>query len=156
MSWYTTQDDDYSCAPIAISNALKWAGKHQGHTLDQFQWFCNTNSWIGTPLDDMEKAIDFLHLSDYGMIKKPMLKTIDYHLDEGRALIGEYRHRTGTGGHSFLIVGRTPYFYKVVNFNVKDGRERRISRKTLSRAMQFRQPSSNRAGTIWPVDKNED
>ena len=90
---YVRQRDQYSCGPIAIMNALKWAGlsaTYRTH-FHKIRSLCKTTmSWGTTPKNmtvTLEKYSKCLSFTTKSLVT---LKEIDKHLAAGGAVILEY------------------------------------------------------------------
>jgi hypothetical protein len=113
---YIEQTDKYSCAPIAVMNALKWAGMNCPYDLEWFQWVCRCEckDGAGTYLSDLDTVIKFFGLAER-YYEGLSLKEIDINLSKGKAALITYIKKDDTG-HSMLCVGRAHNHYKVVNY----------------------------------------
>ena len=113
---YIGQFDKYSCAPIAIMNALKWLGRPCYYDLDWFRRICRC-SGTGTYLDDLDNAVKFFGLAEE-FHTNPPLYLINKKLDFGQAALITYINlrKSKEFGHSMLCVSRTPDHYKVINY----------------------------------------
>ena len=116
---YIEQSDKHSCVPIAIMNALRWAGRDCPYDLGWFRKICKCGSACvgGTLLSDLDNAVKFFGLAEE-YYKNPPFSLINVELDLGSAaLITYFNTRKGKEyGHSMLCVNRTPHHYKVINW----------------------------------------
>lgn len=170
MPRYTKQRDTYGCGPVAVINALKWAGKDislnketKKHYYRMF--WCSPDAWrwdewyAGTHIQDMTWNIFRINeyikcsLGFHGHVK---IKDIDEQLNENKVVIVRYVHRkrsktSGRLGHYFLVVGKSKSgksFY-VVNFYNKGKALRRISRKKFKKIVfKYREYTC-----MWPISK---
>ena len=116
---FLNQYDKYSCAPIAIMNALRWLGFNHNN-LEWFRGLCNTKETgdaIGTHINDIDKAIKTLGLQSAHKIN-PSINYIDRALNKNHAVIITYYGKSVRGpefGHVILCTGRMGPHYKVIN-----------------------------------------
>ena len=136
MIRYTRQVLKNSCGPIAIINAMKWAG----YMVPRAKWvkgiggLCEFSPKAGTSLQGMASAIKLLHQLELVEYKtRPTLKWLDQKFHEGCGIILKYEHRHKPSGHFVFLPGRTRHYYEVVNKGKKA--HARIHRKTMSKLL---------------------
>lgn len=147
MPRYIKQRDKYSCGPIALMNALKWAGatKISSYTmLPSWRNICRTKRIEGTSFTDLFRAAKTAKMFIPICVKKakPRVKLadIDAHLRHGGAVIlGSVSESLG-GFHWFLIIKKLEQVgessYLVVNFDDRSTRHF-VSAKTIKRSMRL-------------------
>lgn len=144
MPRYIRQRDNYSCGPVALLNALKWAGATRGTsyaTLPSWRDTCRTTRREGTRFTDLFRAARMLPLLGARKAKpRVRLADIDAHLRHGGAVIlGSVSEPMG-GFHWFLVTERLELSgepsYKVVNFD-RRATQRLVSAKTIKRSMRL-------------------
>ena len=144
MPRYIRQRDNYSCGPVALLNALKWAGATKGtsyDTLPSWRNICKTTRRRGTSFTDLFHAARMLPLIGARKARpKVKLADIDAHLRHGGAVIlGSFSERM-SGFHWFLVTGKVDMAgepsYTVVNFD-RRSTQRLVSAKTVRRSMRL-------------------
>lgn len=142
-----------SCGPVALMNAVKWAGyslNREGY-LAHYSSLCKFVAGRGgTYCDKLEEAIVATpELALVEFLDRPTLRELDQALKKGYSIILRYRH--DVCGHFIFIPKRTAKFYYVVN----GGRSRptltRISRKTVSSYLRYSDDAGNTSMT-WIVE----
>jgi hypothetical protein len=115
---YIGQFDKYSCAPIAIMNALRWAGRDCPYDLEWFQKMCRCGNGAGTYLSDLDEVVKFFGLAEK-YHESPPLGIVNIELSRGKAALITYinTRKDKEYGHSMLCIGRTPHHYKVINYS---------------------------------------
>jgi hypothetical protein len=126
---YIKQKDDYSCVPVAIHNAVRWAGNTEVGTselLDQLRLICDTKKHKnrssgskkgGTTSDGLRKGLASRpELKIAKEMSCPSIKDIKWHLDKGGAVILCYKHKNvWYSGHATFIDQREGNMYRIVN-----------------------------------------
>jgi hypothetical protein len=144
MPRYIRQRDNYSCGPVALLNALKWAGRTKGtsyDTLPSWRSACGTTRKLGTSFINLFRAAKMLPVLGTRKAKpRVRLADIDAHLKHGGAVIlGSVSEPMG-GFHWFLITEKLALAcepsYMVVNFDRRTTR-RLVSAKTIRRSMRL-------------------
>lgn len=132
MIRYAKQTDNFRCGPVAIANALKWAGINFSYrdNKKRLDKLCKTKHPTGCYLADLTRALRKIggkHLSgiqrrnldDYTPTQ--VLRLINIHLKKsGIVLLNIQRYNTdgSIGGHFFLIVKKDKTFYQVINYEM--------------------------------------
>ena len=117
---FIRQRDDHSCGPVAIINALKWAGvpvTYRTH-FRRIKRLCRTTQDWGTRREDMSKALARYGLAlRYEVRSLVTLQEMEKHLLSGSALILEYWFREGEkyDGHYVFIYHNDDHGFMVVN-----------------------------------------
>ena len=121
---YAKQPDSYSCGPIAILNALKWAGNKvtiRDH-LKSLKVLCKCEidgEKFGTAHKDFDKAIRKAGRRSLYVLRKTNVKLKDMidHIDDGGAvaLLYSYKKNGERCGHYILFVGHGKNVFYVVN-----------------------------------------
>jgi len=104
MPRYARQRNRYSCGPIAIINALKWAGKPASLAkyFDRFRRWCKCGyyerqirQYVGTHRRNFDAALRRAgrNLFRVRYLAQPRLEQIDRHLEAGGAVILNYYWR---------------------------------------------------------------
>lgn len=136
MVRYTRQVLKNSCGPIAIINAMKWAG----YRIPRTKWvkgiggLCDFHIKCGTSIEGITSALKTLHQLELVEYKtRPTLKWLDKKFHEGCGIILKYEHGHKPSGHFVFVPGRTRHYYNIVN---KARRTRtRVHRKTMSKIL---------------------
>lgn len=119
MTRYYKQTDNKSCGPIAVMNAIRWAGgKVTRKDLPKFQKACRCSEKGTYPhrLNIVLKKQK--HFSCYWLVQPPKV-ILDMHLRDGGAAIvrNTWREKDGHRGHYFLITKKSKKTYTVFNFD---------------------------------------
>jgi hypothetical protein len=153
---YLKQNDKYSCGPVALINALKWAGevKNGGALRKRLIAACKCKPPRGCYTDDFEQALTDLNTFDFQRKEFPELEDLDNHLDRGGAVLLRTRH--DRGGHYFLCTRRTPKMYEVINWK-KMRTVCKISRNTMEDCLNFTDggPGCLFFAVAWMIKKEE-
>lgn len=160
---FLRQRDQYSCGPIAILNALKWAGLQLTYkdNFKQIKKLCKTTaSWGTTPeniTNVLSKYTEHLNFEIKALIT---LKDIERHLKKGGAVILEYWFKENLDiydGHYvfiFQIFGKD-----FVVANGIDGKEaiHICSRKELKSMLRCKRYRNTGSPSAWLLigDDNE-
>lgn len=154
MIRYLKQYDRYSCGPIAVMNAAKWAGYDVSRKdLQVFRdmLYC-TKPW-GTRLFCFAEAVETMFKSQ--MDKKPTIRRICKELAKGKIVIVRASYEVGHMGHYYLITKRhEDGWFRVVNFSTRYA-EMSISRQVLRDNLRKRKPVRNRNEpfpTVWYIE----
>ena len=128
MVRFNKQYDNYSCGPVAILNALKWAGynctyKQDFHFIKELCECVNEPDWQGTHYLNLSSALKEYRIK-FKFIRKPSLFQIVTHLEKGGAVIlrvlfkEEENHQDTFFGHYFLCFDfdSKKSIFKVVNY----------------------------------------
>lgn len=133
---YIKQKDSYSCVPIAIANACKWAGNKDFDDeamLKQLRVICDTKKPVkkrtggiktqgGTCGHNTHKGIT--SRDEFRLVEQkynPSIKDIKWHLDKGGAVILCYKNwKVRNNGHACLIDKRKENTYRIVNGRSSD------------------------------------
>lgn len=156
---YLKQRDQYSCGPVAIANAMKWAGSKESASKirKRFIQECKCSpKHNGCYTDDLEEALCEADLLEFERINWPGLDDLDKHLDGGGVVLLRIRHEHG--GHYFLCTRRTPKMYEVVNYKRIRNTTCKISRETMRKDLEFTDggPGCMFFAVAWMINKNED
>lgn len=118
---YRDQKDAYSCAPIAVMNALRWMGfkniDDDTHESLQSFWKVFNTKTDGTNIKSLIGGINRLEISDE-FYTRPSLRKLDSKLKKRRAAIISYWGKDAKGndsGHAILCVDKIGDHYKVIN-----------------------------------------
>lgn len=90
---FIRQRDQYSCGPIAIINALKWAGAYLTYKSDfkKIKNLCKTTISWGTTPENISKVLSvYSEHINFEVKALITLKIIDKHLKSGGSVILEY------------------------------------------------------------------
>jgi hypothetical protein len=143
MPRYIRQKLAYSCGPIALMNAVKWAGYSLSRReyLDHYAHLCKYEKGFygtGTQWKHMHKAIVATpELKLITKLENPTLRSLDRFLNKKYSAIVRYRHKQG--GHYIFMPKRTTRFYYVVNDDSRFTLAK-ISRKNFSKKLRFKCP----------------
>lgn len=143
MPRYVRQRDNYSCGPVAMLNAMKWAGATWLRYVDlpSFRSLCRTDRRRGTSFTGMVRAARHMPVLGARRAKpKVKLADIDAHLGHGGAVIlGSVSEPMG-GFHWFLVTGKIGLpgepSYRVVNFD-RRATQRLVAAGTIRRGMRL-------------------
>lgn len=144
MPRYIRQRDNYSCGPVALLNALKWAGRTKGTsyaTLPSWRGTCQTDRRTGTSFTNLFRAARMLPVLGAKKAKPTVrLADIDAHLKRGGAVILGSVSELMSDFHWFLVIGKINMAgepsYKVVNFD-RRATQRLVSAKMIRRGMRL-------------------
>jgi hypothetical protein len=144
MPRYIRQRDNYSCGPVALLNALKWAGATKGTsyaTLPSWRDICGTTRHNGTTFTDLFRAARTLpRIGARKARPKVKLADINAHLRHGGAVILGSFSESMNGFHWFLVTGRIDQAgeasYRVVNFD-RRVTQRLVSAKMIRKSMRL-------------------
>lgn len=88
---YKKQHDKFRCAPIALLNAMKWAGAKVSYKdwIDYLCTLCNCSNSRGTAYNDLIKAVRACSkgLFSFKEVESPTLKEIRNHIKKGGAVV---------------------------------------------------------------------
>jgi hypothetical protein len=153
MVRYARQRDRYSCGPIVLLNALKWAG-YQASVREYKKCLmertsCDRSGTWGGGID-----WGLRHTSELAVKKVfhiPTLKELDKEIDKGRALI--IRYLDGKGGHYVLCIGRTNKYYTLVN-DTLNKTVTRCSRKMMAKVLRKKEvyPGEQKFSVAWSIE----
>jgi len=108
MTRYIRQQDEYSCGPHAIINAMKWLGMPAtAADLPRLKEECHTTVGGGTWPKDLNIAIR-KNIPRVRWIIGPSLPQLDHYLSQGRAVILGYSYQQDDGvedAHFTLVIG---------------------------------------------------
>lgn len=169
MPRYVHQRDEFRCGPIAILNALKWAGYRV--TAELIPDLCREVSCaapFGTKKSNLTrglrtrgKGIFFTQLD-----LRPSLQKIERTLQKGKAVILGYWYHTDDPenknyqtGHYVLITGVSPSgsTFSVANYiDIDDTQRTRISRSRLQNDLQVLKVAVERwYPDVWYLRKRQ-
>lgn len=137
---YIKQRDEFSCGPVAIINALKWAGHDYTYqALPTIRRLCRCKD-EGTHSENLTRGLEKLKKRNklkfkYNDLEYPTLLKIDKHLKKG-SLIFLYRENNQDIGHYIFINSKKENWYSVVNYSKKT--KGKMHRKTLMRLVKNR------------------
>lgn len=140
---YTQQQDEYSCGPVAIINACKWAKKNISykHDFNKISKLCKCKYPDGTMPTNMNKTIKKYLNSELKIkyVQHPTLKQIDKHLQKDGAIIFKYLTNKVSDmeykGHYALIISSNHKTFTYINGNKKIVKK---LRKTLKKDLRKR------------------
>lgn len=127
MPRYVKQRDRYSCGPVAIINALKWAGYPASYdSIKYLRRLCKCKpysyeeDWTGTRSGDFTAAIikaghAKAFYCQYAL--QPSVETVRAHLDSGGAVV--VLVLMGEDAHYALFVGHCPGHILGINYDFK-------------------------------------
>lgn len=129
MRYIRKQNDNYSCTPLAVANALKWAGY-------KFSWKASKKEFcwaLKTTREGTERKNVNAFLSSAKKLKKIKssrayknitVKDIIARVKKGEAaIIGYYfKDKKGIGGHTFFVSGLTQSGHSFYTVNLRPGR----------------------------------
>jgi hypothetical protein len=121
---YTRQRDQFRCGPVAIMNALKWAGKKCSYDelRDPLTRSCKCKSPHGTKHRNFDAVLREAGKKLYSVrrVYHPTLAEIESHLRGGGAIVLNYKWgKNKYDRHFHLLTGVSPsgdFFYTVNNF----------------------------------------
>lgn len=149
MPRYVRQRDAFRCGPVAILNALKWAGcRVTAELIPDLAREVSCAAPLGTSLSNMTRG---LHKWGKGIFftqtdRRPSLQKIERSLREGKAVILGYWYHTDDqknknfkNGHYALITKISPSgltFFVKNYIDIDDIQRTRISRRRLENDLQ--------------------
>jgi len=125
---YTKQRKSYNCGPVAILNAMRWAG--QNENLSSIEEKCKCEFPYGTQPKDLNAAIDYYKkdlLVSYKRIN-PSIDNIKNHLRKGGIILYRYLYYVDNKvkGHYSVIDGLSrseKSFYTVNQYGLGKARQ---------------------------------
>jgi hypothetical protein len=144
---YVRQKDDYGCGPIAVLNALKWAGYDAQYKRDYARLIRLCKCTKGGTIDDnFNKAIrQYKRLLVYPR-KNPMyappISLVDACLDDGGAVAMGFIYKYAgvvVAEHFTLCVGKVNKRYVFIN-NIRTIHQRTVTlqnRRTVVKMLRF-------------------
>lgn len=151
---YIAQHDTFRCGPIAILNALCWAGQSvPDSTLDNLTASCKCRPPKGTTYRPFTST---LRQSGAGLFKvelkvQPTLRFIEARLHEGAALVWNFKHNRNR--HYALIVGISPTgkTFKIVNCGFSAQSVSTVRRNNVKQHVK----QSDRWQRVWVLSRVE-
>lgn len=134
MVRYKKQTDTFRCGPIAILNALKWAGIKPDLKKLERQTKCKSPS-SGTSCQNLQSAIFSYKEIRVRVSHKVRIDDVRSHLFSGKSIVYFFRYHNkkdnGRYGHFFFIDGisKTGKSLYVVNYQLKSPARIRITTK---------------------------
>lgn len=116
MVKYSKQLNKTDCGPMAVLNALKWAGYpvscRRGYK--SIKKNCKWKAGQGTYYSDIYKTLQKYSKLKSRIIKSPKLKELDSLLEKGYTFILLYTHKHGRCSHFIFCSGKSSkkYFFK--------------------------------------------
>ena len=111
-----------TCGPVAIINALRWAGQKAPYSLSKskIRKACKWNSGKGTRHTNFEKALRKFGGKYFSIRKKkrPTLKEMRKHLSAGQAIVLSYAWESGgeRSRHFSLLIPHDGFVYRVNSY----------------------------------------
>lgn len=139
MKKYVKQRDEYRCGPIALLNALIWAGQDVSYEkdIDRLTEKCHCSRLKGTYHINFYKALRQVgkKVFDVNLIWNPSIKLVDQHLQSGGSIIINYRwqapHQDSLHYASLVDITETGKTISVVNAFVRGPALYKIRRHTF-------------------------
>ena len=157
---YVKQKDQYSCGPIAIMNALKWAGlqtTYKTHFHRIRTLFKTTMSW-GTTIDNMTATLlkhgRYLSFTTKSLVT---LKEIDRHLAQGGAVILKYwfKESAGYDGHYVFLFREEGHDFIAVNAMLGTPAAQPCPRDMLKSMLSCKKYRHTGSPSAWFITRNE-
>jgi hypothetical protein len=134
---FIKQRDNYSCGPVAIVNALKWAGVRATYAhVTLYSILCETEKDIGTQISALHKALTLTKAFKVVRLYNPSIKRIDEHVDGGGAVLfasTTVLTEEDYEGHYALIVSRSPKKFGICNLDTSGNSYRAYPRNLFIR-----------------------
>lgn len=155
---YIKQRDHHSCGPVALLNALKWAGykvSYNKHFRSIYR-SCKCSD-TGTFDCDFDSAIRrYRHLivmPEDGPFEQPYIGLIDEHLDNGGAVVFSYIYKScrGMDSHLSLCIGRSGKTYMFVNDSEFKPTICKRKRKTVVKMLKFKDDGVG--SFVWFIER---
>lgn len=156
---YVKQKDHYSCGPIAIMNALKWAGLYTTYKthFHKIRSLCKTTISWGTTPDNMSAAL-LKHRKYLSFVTKSLvtLREIEKHLDSGGAVILEYWFwdEMDYDGHYVFIFREYGYDFIAVNDMSGAPTAKPCPRDMLKSMLSCKKYRHTGSPSAWFISKN--
>ena len=132
MIRYMRQPTKYTCGPIAILNARKWAGQHATlKDLKRLDHLYRVTHNKGMSIVDLEVALEFECGIKSSCIRSSSRRVYDQLLKAGKVAI------IVTSKHYFLLIGRNEDGYVTINLR-KERTQHTIKWHTLKRLLTER------------------
>ena len=162
MPRYVKQRDKYSCGPVAILNALRWAGVNAdyGQSVKRFTATCKCAPPEGTAHREFDSALRKAgkRIFQVRRVHRPLLPQIEAHLQEGGVIVFNYYWRKKDEEHRHFILlagisgsGRT--FYTVNDF--RKGRALRKYQRRYFKKWHLRFQSTDPHYKAWFVSRRD-
>lgn len=157
---FVKQKDQYSCGPIAIMNALKWAGlpaTYRTH-FHKIRSLCKTTMSWGTTPDNMTMALlkhsKYLNFTTKSLVT---LKEIEKHLDAGGAVILEYwfKDEKDYDGHYVFIFREHGHDFMAVNAMLGSPAAQPCPRELLKSMLSCKKYRHTGSPSAWFITRNE-
>jgi hypothetical protein len=154
MTRYIKQNDKFSCGPVALINAAKWAGSEEKvETLREYFMSECECVFPGTELGSFKRTINKVkHFKIHSVCRQPSIGLLNYNLDAGRVAI--LRIKSEMGGHYSLCTRYTSKAYEVINWNSECEVVSEIPRSLMDRCLKHVDGENTSIG--WFIEKNGD
>lgn len=115
---YLSQRDKFRCGPVAIINALRWAGEdcdYKGN-IQRFSQQCQCEAGSGTRHRTFERTLRKVgkRIFEVELVREPSYASMERSLKAGKALIWNFQHERGR--HYALIVAATDKTIVIANY----------------------------------------
>ena len=137
---YIVQPDKYSCGPVAIFNALRWAGnKIHVSELKRIKEDAKcvssgkTKDKAGTMHNDFDRVIrkEGEGIFTVKRIYRPKISEMEEHIRNGGAIAMTYKHSRGRHFMLLTNVSKSGQTFEIINDQIKPPAARQMKRKTL-------------------------
>lgn len=136
---YVKQRDRFRCGPVAVINAVKWAGGRMSYktSIREITDQCHCVPGEGTMVIDLHKTLHKVGRRHFKSqyISKPTFSQVDDALAQGDAVVWNYKHNRGR--HYALIVGRFTdgAAFHVINYDIGPTVSTWVSRDRIQEAI---------------------
>ncbi len=161
MPRYMRQRDMCSCAPVALINAGKWAGKRltRARDLRRFQKLCNVRPPDGAHCDEIEEALRLRGELRIRRMRHHSILKIEQHLRRGGAAVAAlkliYDRQEGREAHCALLIGISDSgkSYLTVNYGLQRPTLAYVRRTTLLNDFRRRAVGRMMLPRVWLISK---
>lgn len=160
MPRYVRQKDQFSCGPIAIMNALKWAGIRTTYKTHfrEIRTLCKTTASWGTTPENMTATIrKYCRCLNFTTKSLVTLREIDEHLASGGAVILEYwfRDEMDYDGHYVFIFREHGHDFIAANAMLGSPAAQPCPRGMLKSMLSCKKYRHTGSPSAWFLTRNE-
>lgn len=153
---FLRQRDEYSCGPIAVLNALKWAGLSLTYkqNFKEIKELCKTTkSWGTTPSNITNVLSQYIEYICFEVKELITLKDIEKHIKHGGALILEYWFKDDLefDGHYVFILEKDEDSFIIANGMIGDLALSTCSREELKNMLRCKKYRCTGSPSAWLI-----
>lgn len=152
---YVKQRDRFRCGPVAIINALRWAGKDVGYknTISQLCRKCKCKAPSGSAYVPFNKTLrkEGRRWFRVRFVARPTLEEVETSLQNDCALVWNFKHHYGRHYALITQVSVSGKTFDVANFGEEYEPVTKIGRETLKQILR----QHDRAHCVWVLSRIE-